>query len=198
MSSFKCSEFVPPSPPCVALLPDGWLTGVRRCVSANFNQRPSNTDIELVVIHNISLPPGEFGGEYIDQLFTNRLDVQAHPFFAQLQGLQVSAHLLIRRNGELVQYVPMQERAWHAGMSSFQERPNCNDFAIGIELEGADDTPYEIIQYQQLASVIWALRKLYPHLTDDRLVGHSAIAPGRKTDPGAAFDWALLYRLLND
>jgi len=178
------------------LLNNGWLANVRHCPSPNYNQRPANTDIDLLVVHNISLPPGEFGGTYIEQLFSNTLDTTVHPYFALLKGLQVSAHALIRRDGEIVQFVPMQERAWHAGRSSFQGRVECNDFSIGIELEGTDDIPYEAIQYQQLAAMINVLRQTYPKLTNTHLLGHCDIAPKRKTDPGEVFDWEYLYHLL--
>lgn len=173
---------------------EGWLIGVRRCPSPNFNQRPQADDISLIVVHNISLPPNEFGGPFIEQLFTNQLDPTAHPYFATIAHLQVSAHLLVRRDGEVVQFVPFIQRAWHAGQSCYQGRSNCNDFSIGIELEGADDVPYTQQQYQQLAHLIGVLRQYYPqplHLT-----GHSDIAPERKTDPGPAFDWHYLQQLL--
>lgn len=179
------------------LLNDGWLAGVRRCPSPNYNARPADAEIDLLVVHNISLPPGVFGGAYIEQLFTNQLELSAHPYFAQLENLRVSSHALIRRNGEIVQFVPMQERAWHAGRSQFQGRQECNDFSIGIELEGTDDFPYETLQYQQLALAIQGLREVYPKLSNARLVGHCDIAPGRKTDPGKAFDWARLLSLLS-
>ena len=174
----------------------GWLAGARRVPSPNCNERPAGMAPELIVIHNISLPPGEFGGPWIDALFTNTLDPQAHPYFREIAGLEVSAHLLIRRDGECVQYVPFDARAWHAGRSSYCGRENCNDFAIGIELEGADDIPYEDQQYQRLAGVIAALLTAYPGLSPERIAGHSEIAPGRKTDPGPAFDWARLHNAL--
>lgn len=167
----------------------------RRCPSPNFNQRP-DTPISLVVVHNISLPPRQFGGAYIEQLFTNCLNPHEHAYFAQIAHLQVSAHLLIRRTGELVQFVPFTARAWHAGQSSYQGRANCNDFSIGIELEGADDIPYEQVQYQQLARVIACLKQHYPAIAE-HITGHSDIAPERKTDPGSAFDWSMLSRLLD-
>jgi len=169
---------------------DGWLKIARQCVSPNYNQRPVDTEIDLLVIHGISLPPGQFGGAYISQLFCNQLDHQAHAYFEGLRGLEVSSHLLIRRDGELIQYISCLDRAWHAGQSCFQGRENCNDFAIGIELEGTDDLAYTDEQYQQLNQVIGILQQGYPKLkVKDHIVGHADIAPGRKTDPGLAFDW---------
>jgi AmpD protein len=169
-----------------------WLEGVRRCPSPHCDDRPEGVEIDLLVIHGISLPPGQFGGPFIDQLFTHTLDKDAHPYFVDIAHLRVSAHLLIRRTGELVQYVSFQQRAWHAGVSSFAGRERCNDFAIGIELEGCDNVPYTDEQYEQLTQVIGILRKAWPVLTQERIVGHSDIAPGRKTDPGPAFDWERL------
>ena len=154
--------------------------------------------VDLIVVHGISLPPGEFGGPWIDALFTKVLDPDAHPYFRTIADLRVSAHLLIRRDGDLAQYVPLHRRAWHAGVSNFAGRSRCNDFSIGIELEGTDHLPYDDRQYSRLAEVIAALRTAYPTLTPERLVGHADIAPGRKTDPGPAFDWARLRRLLGD
>lgn len=174
----------------------GWLKGVKRVASPNYDERPANAEIDLLVVHGISLPPRQFGGPYIDALFTNALDSTAHPFFKEIEGLSVSSHLLIRRDGEVVQYVPFHKRAWHAGQSCFAGRERCNDFSIGIELEGCDDLPYEHIQYLRLAAVIRALMKRYPEITRERIVGHSDIAPGRKTDPGPFFDWGYLRRLL--
>ncbi|MDM8563940.1 1,6-anhydro-N-acetylmuramyl-L-alanine amidase AmpD [Candidatus Marithioploca araucensis] len=173
-----------------------WLEEVRRHPSPNYDDRPKGIDIELLVIHAISLPPGEFGGPFIDQLFTSSLDKNAHPDFADIADLRVSAHLLIRRTGEVIQYVSFQQRAWHAGVSSFAGRSRCNDFSIGIELEGCDDVPYTDEQYQQLAQIIKILQQAWVALTPDRIVGHCDIAPGRKTDPGAAFDWARLHALI--
>ncbi len=169
-----------------------WLAGARRLESPHQDARPDPADISLVVIHGISLPPGEFGGAWIDRLFTNTLDPTAHPYFAVIAGLRVSAHVLIRRDGELVQYVPFDRRAWHAGASSYRGRSGCNDFAIGIELEGTDITPYTDHQYAGLNAVLAALFAHYPGLGPNRLAGHSDIAPGRKTDPGASFEWARL------
>ena len=179
------------------LTEDGdWLTGVRRVLSPNCDERPASGTISLVVVHGISLPPGEYGGPWIDAFFTNQLDVSAHPYFKEIGDLRVSSHLLIRRDGELVQYVPFSRRAWHAGKSCYRDREACNDFSIGIELEGQDDTPYEPVQYRQLAEVIRTLRAFYPDIGARDIVGHADIAPGRKTDPGPAFDWVQLRSLL--
>ncbi|MGM0594634.1 MAG: 1,6-anhydro-N-acetylmuramyl-L-alanine amidase AmpD [Pseudomonadota bacterium] len=171
----------------------GLLAEARQLPSPNCDERPEGSEPELIVVHNISLPPGQFGGPWIDALFTNRLDPNAHPFFTEIHQMRVSSHLLIRRDGELVQYVPFHRRAWHAGISCFEGRKRCNDFSIGIELEGTDETPYETLQYQRLAMVITALQQAYPGLETARLAGHSDIAPGRKTDPGPAFDWSRLH-----
>ena len=150
----------------------------------------------MVVLHGISLPPGVFGGGEIEALFLNRLDWDAHPYFAGIRGLEVSAHLLIRRDGELVQFVPFNERAWHAGESRFRGHARCNDFSIGIELEGDDEIPYDERQYRILAAVFEALSAAYPGITPRELAGHCDVAPGRKTDPGPAFDWLRLYDAL--
>lgn len=204
---------------------DHWLRPARHCPSPNCNPRPGmvgGTDaanasdpspaghaaandagttavngagIRLIVIHGISLPPGEFGGPWIDDLFSNTLDPSRHPYFAEVAGLTVSSHLLIRRDGEIVQYVPFDLRAWHAGRSRYAGQENCNDFSIGIELEGTDDTPYTGLQYEQLARVVHLLNARYPS-TFGHLAGHSDIAPGRKTDPGPAFQWPQLHALL--
>ena len=155
--------------------------------SPNFDARPETTGIELLVVHAISLPPGEFGGPWIDALFQNRLDPEAHPYFRQIEGLEVSAHFLIRRDGELRQYVATHDRAWHAGASTWKGRERCNDFSIGIELEGADDVPFAEPQYDTLADLTHALFERHGRL---ELAGHSDIAPGRKTDPGPWFEWA--------
>jgi N-acetyl-anhydromuramoyl-L-alanine amidase len=165
------------------------LSGARFVASPNSDERPEPDDISLLVIHAISLPPGEFGGSFIEQLFTNRLDPTAHPYFATIRDLKVSAHCVIDRNGSVTQYVPFDRRAWHAGESRFEERSRCNDFSIGIELEGTDDQPFEEAQYVQLARVTRALLLAYPRITPARIAGHSDIAPGRKTDPGPQFDW---------
>ena len=164
--------------------------------SPNCDARPEGTAITLVVIHNISLPPGRFGGSAIAELFTNRLDSDKHPYFATVARLRVSAHFLIGREGALTQFVPCARRAWHAGASSWRGRENCNDFSVGIELEGADDVPYAAPQYLALVALIAALRRAYPSLRNAAVVGHSDIAPGRKTDPGPAFDWPKLNQLL--
>lgn len=174
---------------------NGWLDQARRCPSPNCDERAGDR-LDLIVIHNISLPPGEFGGPGIDQLFTNTLDPSEHPYYASIAGMRVSAHLLIRRNGECVQYVPFDLRAWHAGESRFGERTACNEFSVGIELEGTDDLPYETEQYECLATVVKTLINAYPDLDGQRIAGHSDIAPGRKTDPGDAFDWTRFRRSL--
>ena len=175
-----------------------WLEGVRHCPSPHYDERLEGMAIELLVIHCISLPPGQFGGPFIDQLFTHTLDKNAHPVFAEIADLRVSSHLLIRRTGEIVQYVPFLKRAWHAGLSNFQGRERCNDFSIGIELEGIDDVPYTDEQYEQLGQVVKILQQAWPNLTPERIVGHSDIAPERKTDPGPAFDWPRLFALLGN
>lgn len=172
------------------MIQDHWLLDARRQPSPNCDERPVVDDISLLVIHNISLPPGEFGGPHIDELFCNSLAPDAHPYFAGICHLRVSAHVLIRRDGSLVQYVPFHRRAWHAGQSSFAGRPQCNDFSIGIELEGCDDLPFADAQYAALTRVTTALMTRYPGLDPGRITGHSDIAPGRKTDPGPCFDWS--------
>ena len=170
---------------------DGWLadagSGVERIRSPNFDERPDDSQPTLIVVHNISLPPGSFGGRAIDALFTNTLDFDADPYFATLVGLRVSAHLLVRRNGDVVQFVPFVARAWHAGVSTFGGRERCNDFSIGIELEGDDFSAFDDEQYVALVALIDALARRYPI---DAIAGHSDIAPGRKTDPGPFFDWS--------
>jgi AmpD protein len=176
-----------------AQLDSGWLTGVQRMPSPNCDDRPAGSRITLLVVHNISLPPNEFGGEAVIDLFLNRLDPGAHPFFPALRGALVSAHLYIRRNGELIQFVPFDRRAWHAGASSWRGRVRCNDFSVGVELEGSDFVPFRDAQYIALARVARALRTCYP-ITD--VVGHSDIAPGRKTDPGPFFEWERLLDVL--
>ena len=176
----------------------GLLEGARYQPSPNCDDRPAGVEVELIVIHGISLPPGEFGGPWIDALFANRLDPTAHPYFQDIACLKVSAHLLIRRDGELAQYVPFPRRAWHAGASVYAGRSRCNDFSVGIELEGADHLPYDDRQYPRLAAVVQALRAAYPAITRERLTGHADIAPGRKTDPGPTFDWDRLRRLLGE
>lgn len=174
-----------------------WLLDAELRPSPNCDDRPAGTDISLIVVHGISLPPGEFGGPWIDDLFLNRLDPAAHPYFREIAGLEVSAHVVIHRDGRVVQYVPFGKRAWHAGQSCFRGRGTCNDFSIGIELEGTDETPYTEAQYARLAALIAALREAYPGIGADAIAGHSDIAPGRKTDPGPAFDWPKLAGLLD-
>ncbi|MDR5904702.1 1,6-anhydro-N-acetylmuramyl-L-alanine amidase AmpD [Franzmannia qiaohouensis] len=182
---------------------EGWLDAARRLPSPNRNARPAG-EVSALVLHSISLPPGEFGGGDIERLFTNRLDPAAHPYFAGIAGLRVSAHLLIRRDGECVQFVPFDERAWHAGRSRWFdpqrrcERVELNDFSIGIELEGDEVSAYREAQYRVLARIITALCEHYPALTPGRITGHARIAPLRKSDPGPAFDWAFMRRCLLD
>lgn len=165
---------------------NGWLTGVRRVLSVNYDHRPHGTKIDLLVIHNISLPPEQFGGPEILQFFTNRLDTGAHPYFAKLENVKVSSHFLVRRDGGLVQLVPCSQRAWHAGASVWQGRPRCNDFSIGIELEGSDFVPFTDVQYDALVRLTRRLQRAYPIRN---IAGHADIAPERKTDPGPCFDW---------
>jgi N-acetyl-anhydromuramoyl-L-alanine amidase len=169
--------------------PAGWLAGAVRRSSPNQDQRPPGTRIDLLVIHNISLPPGSFSGNWIDDLFLDRLDPLAHPYFRAIAGVRVSAHLLIRRDGQVIQYVPFERRAWHAGISQFRGRERCNDFSIGIELEGTDHIPYTDVQYERLADCTRRIMLRYPDITEERIAGHDEIAPNRKTDPGPAFDW---------
>lgn len=171
----------------------GWLTGAQRVISPNCDERPAGEQVRLVVIHAISLPPGEFGGDSIERLFTNRLDPEAHPYFREIHDLHVSAHFLIRRDGIIVQFVPCNLRAWHAGASNWRGTERCNDISIGIELEGCDDRPFEPLQYASLARLVRILRRHYPI---EDIAGHADIAPGRKADPGPHFDWAHLQRLL--
>jgi AmpD protein len=174
----------------------GLVDGVPFVGSPNCDPRPEGCGPELVVIHGISLPPGEYGGPWIEKLFTNSLPTAVHPYFATLWGMKVSAHVLIRRDGRLVQFVPFTLRAWHAGESCWRGRERCNDFSIGVELEGADDVAYEDAQYSSLAALLAALIDAYPGLRPDNIAGHSDIAPGRKTDPGPAFDWPRVRALL--
>lgn len=178
-----------------AIDPRGWLRGARHLPSSNFDARPHG-EISLLVIHNISLPPGQFGGAAVAQLFLNQLDCTAHPAFADLVGLRVSAHLLIDRGGALTQFVAFGDRAWHAGRSRFAGRPDCNDFALGIELEGTDTSGYTEAQMRVLVATTATLMRHYPALAPQRIVGHCDIAPGRKTDPGPGFDWCRLRTLL--
>ncbi len=162
-------------------------TGVQFIESSNQDARPNDSQITLVVIHNISLPPGQYGGNGVIELFTNTLDASAHPYYAEIHQLKVSAHFFIRRDGELIQFVPCSQRAWHAGASSWQGREHCNDFSVGVELEGSDVDTFETAQYEVLNRLLTALKKAYPMID---IVGHSDIAPGRKTDPGPYFDWS--------
>jgi len=172
---------------------DGLVAGARHVPSPNCDPRPAQDAVTLLVVHSISLPPGRYGGDQIERLFTNRLDPAQHPYFAQIAGLRVSAHLLLRRNGELIQFVPLHLRAWHAGESSWRGRPRCNDFSVGVELEGSDDDGYADAQYDGLIELARALRQALP-LRD--VAAHSDIAPGRKTDPGERFDWTRFLRAL--
>ncbi len=174
----------------------GLLLGATQVFSPHWDARPAGVLPDLLVVHGISLPPGEFGGPWIDRLFCGQLPAGAHPSFAERASLRVSAHALIRRGGAITQYVPFGARAWHAGQSSYAGRSACNDFSIGIELEGTDETPYADAQYAALAALIAALCSAYPTLSRERLAGHADIAPGRKTDPGPAFDWSALRALL--
>jgi len=174
----------------------GLLDKCKQCLSPNHDSRPKNTAIDLIVVHSISLPPGEYGGEAIEQFFQNKLDKKAHPYFAEIHQMQVSSHVLIKRSGEIVQFVPFHKRAWHAGQSNYQGRERCNDFSIGIELEGTDSDIFEDSQYQQLAQLITTLKSNYPNITDN-ITGHSDISPGRKKDPGTGFDWDKLKNILD-
>ena len=175
----------------------GLLLNARQVLSPHCDARPANATAQLIVVHGISLPPGQFGGPYIDQLFCGNLDWDAHPYFRQIQGLRASAHVVIRRDGVPTQYVPFSARAWHAGVSQYLGRSACNDFSIGIELEGTDETPYSDAQYQTLTDLIVALLAAYPSLSPEHLARHSDIAPGRKSDPGPAFDFARLRAALS-
>lgn len=172
------------------ILPDGWLTGVRRYPSPNCDERPQVDDINLLVIHAISLPPDCFGGPHVRELFCNELNPQAHPFFDEIKDLRVSAHLFVRRDGRIQQFVPLTARAWHAGQSQFDGRERCNDFSIGIELEGSDQHRFTRPQYRALIRLTRLIQARWPAITDARIAGHCDIAPGRKTDPGPCFDWA--------
>jgi AmpD protein len=176
----------------------GLIRPARQCPSPNQDDRPEGSELELVVLHGISLPPGEFGGPHIERFFRNCLDGTVHPYFAEICEMHVSAHLLLRRDGELLQFVPFGRRAWHAGRSSFRGRSDCNDYSIGIELEGTDAIPYTDAQYTVLDSVLRALFAAWPGLDSRRIAAHSDIAPGRKSDPGPAFDWLRLYDSLSD
>ncbi|MBO1924361.1 1,6-anhydro-N-acetylmuramyl-L-alanine amidase AmpD [Thiomicrorhabdus sp. 6S3-12] len=179
------------------VLPDLQLLDQAQFVpSPNYDERPENASLDLIVVHGISLPPNQFGGEGVTELFTNQLNPQTDPYYAKIDGLRVSSHLFIRRDGSVIQYVPFDKRAWHAGLSSYHGRQSCNDFSIGIELEGTDFTPYTATQYQSLAQSIHAIWQAYPQMPTEAVTGHSDIAPGRKTDPGVYFVWEALERLL--
>lgn len=174
----------------------GLLIEAEQSLSPNRGPRVDKDDISLLVIHNISLPPGEYGSTWIEDFFHNKLDTKAHPYFEEIADLHVSSHLLIKRCGHCVQFVPFNERAWHAGISSFKGRDNCNDYSIGIELEGTDDDPYTDAQYSSLVLITKALTNAYANMSSERIAGHDEIAPGRKTDPGQSFDWARYYKEL--
>ncbi|MFT7186588.1 MAG: AmpD protein [Pseudohongiellaceae bacterium] len=167
----------------------GWLNGVKQMPSPNYNARPEASKVNLLVIHNISLPPGQFGSPYIEQFFQNKLSWDEHSYFKTIEGLEVSAHFLIKQKGELVQFVSCHDRAWHAGASSFCGKDNCNDYSIGIELEGTDTAPYTDAQYLALVTLTKQLQLAFPEISASRIKGHLDIAPGRKTDPGESFDW---------
>jgi AmpD protein len=169
----------------------GWLAGARRCPSPNFGPRPLGISVELALLHSISLPPGRYGGDAIERLFTNRLDWDADPYYAAMRGILVSAHFLIRRDGELLQFVSCDERAWHAGASEWRGRPQCNDYSVGIELEGLEGDAFEPAQYRAVAALLHALVPRYPI---DAVAGHEHVAPGRKNDPGPGLDWQRLAR----
>lgn len=187
---------------------DGWLIDNRldidsrfdidKCESPNFSSRPENCDVSLLILHNISLPPGKFGAECIKKFFCNRLDLSEHVYFESLKGVEVSAHFLIDRRGGLVQFVSVLDRAWHAGKSEFDGQDDCNNFSVGIEMEGTDFVPYTDAQYQSVGRLAKALTNFYPSITIDRIVGHSDVAPVRKSDPGPSFDWAKLRHILSD
>ena len=171
---------------------DGWLSAGHRVRSPNYDDRPNGMIPELIVLHGISLPPGKYGGPGIEELFTNSLNPEDHPYYIHIAHIRVSAHFLIRRQGELLQFVSTKDRAWHAGQSCWGQRTNCNDFSIGVELEGCDTEPYTENQYITLAALVSVLQNQYPQIRHDAIVGHSEIAPGRKTDPGPSFDWKKL------
>ena len=176
---------------------DGWLDQARKVPSPNFNQRPDHAAINLLVIHNISLPPDQFDNPYIELFFQNKLPFEAHDYFETLRGVEVSSHFLIKRDGEIIQFISCNDRAWHAGQSIFCGTENCNDFSIGIELEGTDIRPYTEIQYLELANLTRVIQQAYPEISAERIVGHSDIAPERKTDPGESFDWQHFFHTLS-
>ena len=175
----------------------GLIRPGRLCPSPNQDDRPAGIEPQLIIIHGISLPPGDFGGPHVQELFTNCLDCDAHSYFVEIRDLKVSAHVFIDRDGNVVQFVPFGRRAWHAGESCFRGRFACNDFSVGIELEGEDETPYTDVQYRHLIAVIKAICECYPDITVRHIAGHCDVAPGRKSDPGPAFDWLRLYDGLN-
>ena len=175
-----------------------FLEGARQVLSPNYSEREDPSDISLLVIHNISLPPGKFGNGFVDQLFLNKLNPTSDPYFESIASLRVSAHILIARDGLVTQYVPFNQKAWHAGESSFEGRINCNEFSIGIELEGTDDTEYTEEQYHSLTQVTQALLLEYPKINRERIMGHSSLAPDRKTDPGPSFNWDAYLHALED
>jgi len=177
---------------------EGWLSDTRHLPSPNFDERPQDCPVDLLVIHNISLPPEKFGGDWVLDFFCNQLDPDAHPYFREIASLRVSPHLLIRRDGQIIQFVSFNQRAWHAGQSCFAGKQRCNDFSIGIELEGSDSQPFTPAQYKSLAKTTQLLLDHFPLLTGSRITGHSDIAPDRKTDPGPNFDWELYHQLLHD
>ncbi len=176
---------------------NGWLTSAKKCVSHHFNSRPKGSPVSLLVLHNISLPPGEFGGGHIERFFTGNLDASLHPYFSEIADLTVSAHCLINRRGEITQFVSFDDRAWHAGRSNFNGELECNDFGVGVELEGTDTRPYTQEQYDSLTAITLSLQVAYPLITGARITSHSYIAPGRKTDPGPSFSWSKYYEQLN-
>jgi AmpD protein len=178
------------------LIKNAILTQAEYCSTSHCDERPEQTNISLLVVHNISLPPNEFGGDYIKYFFNGCLDPKLHPYFASIYQMRVSAHCLIKRDGHILQFVPFDKRAWHAGLSSFQGVNRCNDYAIGVELEGADHIPYTQAQYQSLSTLTKELMQIYPAITLARIVGHNDIAPGRKTDPGIAFDWSQYRQMI--
>lgn len=177
---------------------NGWLNNVEHQKSPHFTLRDVDQDVNLLVVHNISLPPGKFGGNYITDLFLGKLSPDADPYFESIYQLQVSAHCLIKRDGTIIQYVSFNDKAWHAGVSNFKGKEKCNDFSIGIELEGTDDIPYTEQQYNQLVCLVKKLQESYPLISHNNLVGHCDIAPGRKTDPGKSFDWHYFKKMLSD
>ncbi|WP_169450045.1 1,6-anhydro-N-acetylmuramyl-L-alanine amidase AmpD [Marinobacter orientalis] len=183
--------------PASRLRRTGRVSTARWCPSPNFSPRPEGAGISLLVIHNISLPPGQFGGDAIERFFCNQLDASEHPYFETIAAMKVSSHLLILRDGSAVQFVSLLNRAWHAGRSCFEGEQECNDFSVGIELEGTDDIPYTTAQYRTLADLSWRIMAAWPEITPQRITGHSDIAPGRKTDPGPAFNWSRYRQMLN-